>query len=100
MGDVKPIKILPPDLVLRNLGARARARRLEQNLSRKTLAEKAGLSSETIKHFELKGRIGLESLFALAIALDSAEEFDLLFQPRPIRSIDELQVRNRERGRR
>ena len=95
-----PVKLLPPALILRNLGQRARERRLEENLSRKTLAEKAGLSEETIKLFERTGRICMESLFLLAIALDCVDEFDLLFKPRPIRTLADVQQRKRRRGRR
>jgi len=94
------INLLPPTILLRNLGQRARERRLEQNLSRKTLGEKAGISSETIKLFERTGRIGLESLVSLAIALDSVDEIELLFKPRPIRTLADARVRKRVRGRR
>lgn len=95
-----PVNILPPEIILRRLGSRARERRLEENLSRKTLAAKAGLSEATIKHFELKGRIGVESLLALAIALGCADDFDELFKPPPVRSITDVRQRKRERGRR
>lgn len=100
MGIVKPITFLPPDIILRNLGTRARERRLEENLSRTTLAQKAGLSAETIKHFERTGRIGIESLLSLAIALDCADGIDLLFKPRPIRTLADVRSRKRARGRR
>lgn len=100
MGVVEPVNLLPPALILRNLGQRARERRLEENLSRRTLAAKSGLSEETIKLFERTGRIGMESLLSLALALDCADGVELLFKPRPLRSIADVQLRKRARGRR
>jgi transcriptional regulator with XRE-family HTH domain len=93
------IQILPPDLVLHQLGKRAQARRLAENLSRRTLAAKSGVPDGTIKRFELTGRIGVESMLALAIALDCSDEVELLFRARPIRSIGEVTTRTRARGR-
>jgi transcriptional regulator with XRE-family HTH domain len=93
------IQILPPDLVLRQLGKRAQARRLAENLSRRTLTAKSGVPEGTIKRFELTGRIGAESMLALAIALDCPDEFELLFGARPIRSIGEIRTYTRARGR-
>jgi transcriptional regulator with XRE-family HTH domain len=93
------IQILPPNLVLHQLGKRAQARRLVENLSRKTLATRSGVPDGTIKRFELTGRIGVESMLALAIALDCSDEFALLFGARPIRSIGEVTTRTRARGR-
>jgi transcriptional regulator with XRE-family HTH domain len=93
------IQILPPDLVLHQLGKRAQARRLAENLSRKTLAARSGVPDGTIKRFELTGRIGVESMLALAIALDCSDEVELLFRARAIRSIGEVTTRTRARGR-
>lgn len=92
-------KFLPIDVVLRHIGDRAKARRLAENLSRKTLATRAGVPESTIKRFELSGRIGLESLALLAAALDHIEDLDLLFHPKPMLSLDQLAAPKRLRGR-
>jgi transcriptional regulator with XRE-family HTH domain len=99
LDNMLSIKLLPPDLILRNLGRRARERRLQENLSRKTLASKSGVPEATIKRFELLGRIGTESLLLLAIALDCPDDVDSLFEPRPIRSIADVHPERRRRGR-
>lgn len=100
MGNMIAIKLLPPSLTLRNIGKRAKERRLDENLSRRTLASKSGVPEGTIKRFELTGRIGSESLLLLAIALDCPDEIELLFKPRPIRSIGDVRTPKRARGRR
>ncbi|PKO88662.1 MAG: hypothetical protein CVU16_13575 [Betaproteobacteria bacterium HGW-Betaproteobacteria-10] len=50
--------LLPEDLA-RQLGERARARRLAANLTRRTLAEQSGVPESTIRKFEVTGLIGL-----------------------------------------
>jgi transcriptional regulator with XRE-family HTH domain len=99
MANMIPIKVLPPSLILRNIGRRAQERRLEENLSRRTLASKSGVPEGTIKRFESTGHIGVESLLLLAIALDCPDEIELLFKPRPIRSIGDVRTQKRARGR-
>ncbi|OWJ95600.1 hypothetical protein B6S59_10290 [Pseudomonas sp. A46] len=51
------------------VGENALALRLAQNLSRKTLSERAGVSESTIKRFETTGQITLEALVLLASSL-------------------------------
>ncbi|MDA9832607.1 helix-turn-helix transcriptional regulator [Gammaproteobacteria bacterium] len=44
-------------------------KRLKLNLSQKTLSEKSGVSYGTLKEFEQKRPISLESLLKIALAL-------------------------------
>lgn len=92
----------PRELII-EIAKRAKDKRLSLNLSQKTLSEKSGVSYGTLKKFEQKGQISLESLLKIALALEELDEFDRLFvQNRdnlPL-SLDELLVDNqRKRGR-
>ncbi len=70
-----------------------------QNLSRKTLAERAGISESTIKRFETTGQITLDALVLLASSLGVAQQLSGLFtQAQPV-SLDELKQSGRVRGR-
>ena len=87
-----------PADIARNVGGNAKALRLSRNLSRKTLAEKSGVSETTIKRFETTGIITLETLILLATALDELTAVTKLFRPDHPNSIDELKNANRKRG--
>ena len=54
--------------------------RLDQNVSQEQLAERSGVSLGSLRRFESKGEISLKSLVRLAISLNHAQDFDLLFQ--------------------
>lgn len=79
------------------------ARRLLLNYSQKTLSERSGVSFGVIKKFERTGKISLESLLKLAMALGCLEDFKDLFKKADeerIRSLDEvLKEKKRKRGR-
>lgn len=94
-----PIKVFPPERQLELIAARAKAQRLEQNLSRRSLASKSGVPEGTIKHFEQTGSISLGALVRLAIALDCQESLDHLFETKPVASIQDLPAKPRQRGR-
>ena len=81
------------------LAARVRARRLANNFSRKTLAERTGVSEASIKRFETTGEIAFVSLLKLAFALDALQEFDALFLPKAVVSIADITQKKRARGR-
>ena len=88
----------PGELALQ-VGEKARALRLTQNLSRKTLAERAGVSESTIKRFETTGQITLDALVLLASSLGVAQQLSGLFtQAQPV-SLAELKQSGRVRGR-
>jgi len=85
------------------IASSAHAKRLALNLTQAGLEQRSGVSLGTIKKFEHTGKISLESLLKLAIALDAAKEFELLFAPVPaleIRSLNALlkQPKTRKRG--
>ncbi len=92
-----------PQEVQKKIALGLRAKRLDRNLSQKTLSEKSGVSYGVLKKFERTGLISLESLLKLALALEAMDEFNALFEldkPEKALSLDELMVDNtRKRGR-
>ena len=70
-----------PD-VLRELGARLKALRLQQNLRVKDLAARAGVSPRTIDRLEAGGNIGTENLVRVMRGLGRLQAFEA-FLPVP-----------------
>ncbi len=87
-----------PAEIARNVGENAKTLRLSKNLSRKTLAEKSGVSESTIKRFEMTGLVTLEALILVATALDELTCVTRLFKPEHPKSVDELKSAKRKRG--
>jgi transcriptional regulator with XRE-family HTH domain len=86
----------------RGLAERARARRLDENLSQEGLATRAGISLGSLKRFERAGEISLDRLLRIAFALGASDGFEQLFEARDPRSLDEIiaEPPARQRGRR
>lgn len=68
----------------------ARRRRKEVGLTQEELSRKSGVSLGSLKRFENKGKISMESLIKIAVALDYQEDFLKLFGQRRYRSIEEI----------
>jgi transcriptional regulator with XRE-family HTH domain len=85
------------------LAERAKALRLGLAWTRETLAERAGVSSASIKRFETTGEASLKLVLRLALVLGRLEEFSPLFQPPEAATMAELKARfdrpARKRGR-
>ena len=93
------IKYKTPAQVLQDIGARAKSARLRENMSRKTLADKAGVAEASLKRFETSGHISLSSLVQLLTSLDRLSELDELLPEKTPLSIRELTDTKRQRGR-
>jgi transcriptional regulator with XRE-family HTH domain len=93
-----------PEAIMKKVAERLKRSRLELNLSQAALAAKSGVSWGSLKRFEHTGEISLRNLVLLAVALDSTEEFGLLFGKQQYQSIDELitktKAKTAKRGRR
>ncbi|MEO7084389.1 MAG: helix-turn-helix transcriptional regulator [Gemmatimonadaceae bacterium] len=76
------------------LGARLRAIRLEQGLTREVLGERSRVSADTIKRFEHTGRATLDTLVRICLVLGVLGEVSGLFQTRGPRTLAELEVRH------
>lgn len=97
------ISIKSPFEIAKEIAKKAQEKRLKLNLSQQTLSEKSGVSYGTLKKFEQKGQISLESLLKLALALGEMDQFENLFAKTddklPV-SLDELlDEHQRKRGR-
>jgi transcriptional regulator with XRE-family HTH domain len=92
-----------PFEVSQNLAKRVRAKRLSLNLSQQSLSDNSGVSYSVIKKFELTGKISLESILKIALALGSLDEFSDLFKhdiSKENITLDELlKQKTRKRGR-
>lgn len=97
------IILLSPHEISLLIAKQMQAKRLSLNWTQKSLSEKSGVSFGVIKKFERTGKISLESLLLLALAVDSLSEFKHLFQakaPDQYLSLDELlEDKTRKRGR-
>ncbi len=83
------------DIVLKNISAKVKARRLEMNLTQDGLASRSGISYGTYRRFETSGEISLRNLVMLAMALDATDDFDKLFAIPTYRSISDLTELNK-----
>jgi transcriptional regulator with XRE-family HTH domain len=91
-----------PQEILQEIAARAKARRLALDLTQEGLASRSGVPLSTLKQFEHTGKISLESLLALSLALGTSHEFDGLFttaQSSAGVSLDELMKTPKQRKR-
>lgn len=98
------ISIKSPFEMATEIAKKAQDKRLKLNLSQQTLSEKSGVSYGTLKKFEQKGQISLESLLKIALALGEMGQFEHLFaktEDQLPASLDELLDEHpRKRGRR
>lgn len=93
----------PGELGLR-LAERARSLRLHHDLTRDTLALKAGVSSASLKRFENTGQASLELVLRIAHALGCLSGFANLFPTPEAQTLSDLESLTsrprRQRGRR
>ncbi len=92
-----------PNEVTKHLAHQVQAKRLSLNWSQKTLSERSGVSFGVLKKFERTGKISLESLLKIALALGVLEEFKELFKENNLESLSSLDEllkdQTRKRGR-
>jgi transcriptional regulator with XRE-family HTH domain len=93
-----------PDAIMKGLSSRARARRLEMNLTQQALAARAGIPLGTYRRFEATGETSVRNLIMLALTLDMSDGFSGFFAERRYTSIEDVLERKkanaRKRGRR
>ena len=78
------------------LAKRLKNLRLLRKWKRSTLAERSGVSEASLRRFEQTARVSLENFLKLLSALDRLDEMDELFQPPPVKSIDDLEARKQK----
>jgi transcriptional regulator with XRE-family HTH domain len=83
------------------IAERCRTRRLALGFTRSQLAERAGVSSASLKRFERTGNVSFNALIRLAVALDATEGFEQLLAKKFYGSLEEVIGQPaRQRGRR
>ena len=88
----------PQGAILKEMGARAKAARLNLGFTQATLSTRSGVPVPTIKRFESTGLLGTAALINIAVALDMVLEFDSLFAAKPYISITQIGKKKRVRG--
>ena len=88
-----------PSDIQRELAARAKARRLELNITQAELAERSCVSLGSLRRFETTGEISLRAFLELAHVLGELKEFSTLFRPLQTASLFEEAPRPRQRSR-
>lgn len=100
MSNILLVDIMSNREIMLTIAARFKRLRLDHfNMSRASLAEKSGVSENTIRNFEAKGQITLENLVALAATLKALKELLQLFPVPEVESIAELEARAKQRQR-
>ena len=78
---------------LHAIGTRAKQLRLMRDLRQEEVAERAGVSTGTVRRFEKTGAISLEGVLRIATALNAERVFDSLFEAPAYASLDEALAR-------
>ena len=79
-----------PNEIAKSLVDKIKERRKKLKISQEGLAQKSGVSLGSIKRFETKYEISLQSFIKIAIALDLDSDLDNLFITKTYTSIDEV----------
>jgi len=79
-----------PNEIAKSLAEKIKRQRKNLKISQENLAQKSGVSLGSIKRFETKNEISLQSFIKIAIALDLDGDFENLFSTKTYASIDEV----------
>ena len=79
-----------PNEIAKSLTNKIKERRKKLRISQEVLAQKSGISLSSIKRFETKYEISLQSFIKIAIALDLDKDLENLFTQKTYTSIDEI----------
>ena len=79
-----------PNEIAKNLAEKIKQQRKKLRISQENLAQKSGVSLGSIKRFETKYEISLQSFIKVAIALDLDGDFENLFTIKTYTSINEV----------
>ena len=79
-----------PNEIAKSLADKIKERRKKLQISQEVLAQKSGVSLGSIKRFETKYEIALQSFIKIAIALDLDKDIETLFTQKTYNSINEV----------
>ena len=88
--------LLTPEETAQNLAGKIRELRLARNWKQVTLAERAGVTTASLRRFEQTGLVSLQNLLKLAFALGRLSDFEELLQPPQAASIKELEASDKK----
>ena len=79
-----------PNEIAKSLADKIKEHRKKLKISQEMLSQKSGVSFGSIKRFETKYEISLQSFIKIAIALDLDKDLEKLFTQKTYASIDEI----------
>ncbi len=79
-----------PSEIVKSLADKIKEHRKKLKISQEVLAQRSGVSLGSIKRFETKYEISLQSFIKIAIALDLDNDLENLFTQKTYTSIDEI----------
>ena len=79
-----------PNEIAKSLAEKIKTHRKRLKISQEVLAQKSGVSLGSIKRFETKYEIALQSFIKITIALDLDNDLENLFTQKTYTSIDEI----------
>lgn len=85
--------------ILDRLSSNCRNRRLEKNISQKSLSDTSGVPLSTIQRFEHTGEISLRSFASIVRALGYASDIMELMSKPKYKSLDEMITINKNKTR-
>lgn len=88
-----------PEQLISSLALNCKARRLEKGYSRSRLSKLTGVPAPTIEHFEMTGKISLESFCKLAIEFGYFDEIASLLSKSKYSTGSELEIINKNKNR-
>ena len=93
------INDMSPESLAEELGQRLKQARLNQDMTQLEVAKRAGLSRKVVLNAE-KGKVHLEALVAIMIALNVTSQLDYFLPPQMISplQLSKLQGRQRQRA--
>ena len=79
-----------PNEIAKSLADKIKEHRKKLKISQEALAQKSGVSLGSIKRFETKYEISLQSFIKIAIALDLDKDIETLFTQKTYNSINDV----------
>ena len=73
------IELISPIDAMQRTAQRAKALRLEQNITQQELADKVGIAVGTVKRFEKSGEVQFNHLLRIALVLGKLDDFNNIF---------------------
>lgn len=100
----KILSVTPPTAneIAMAVAYRVKQRRLELNLTQLGLCNMARINLSSYRRFERTGKIAIESLIRIALAMGKDDDFDALFANPIYKSLDDVlntnRIHKRQRG--